>query len=337
MRVITCASYYRTGSSAITDILGEFSECASLGNYEFRFVQDPNGLMDLKYNIIDNPHRHNTSNAIKNYIKFAKLLSGNILRKGYSRYMGNEFWNATMDYVHEITQLKCDSWWHYDRINRGEFFYTIDTVYCKLVQAINPNKQSSLLALNHEKGYYTSIDKESFMEETRKYVNRVISAANKENKEYVMVDQLLPPTNLNSYLDFFDDIKVFVVDRDPRDLFIIENAKHRWGVIPYKDVAEFCEWFKITRAHRKYERYNSDSIMAINFEDLIYKYDDSVKRIAEFVGLELCFHKAPKTKFIPEKSIKNTNLIKQYPEYADQVRYIEKELNEYLYPFDKNN
>ena len=334
MRIITCTSYYGTGSSAITDILGEFSECTYLGNYEFRFVQDPNGLMDLKYNIIDNPHRHNTSNAIKNYIKFAKLLSGNFFRKGYSRYMGDEFWNATMDYVNEITQLKSDSWWHYDRINRGELFYMIDTLYYKFMKVIDPSSELSLLMLTHEKGYFTSIDKEEFMTCTRDYINRVINAANKANKEFVMVDQLLPPTNLNNYLDFFSDIKVFVVDRDPRDLFIREKVR-KGGVVPSKDVKEFCQWFKITRARRKYEEYNPDKIMVINFEDLIYEYEDSVKKIAEFAGVNMCMHKNPRTKFIPEKSIRNSNLIMQYPEFAEQVRYIEKELQEYLYPFEK--
>ena len=98
---------------------------------------------------------------------------------------------------------------------------------------------------------------------------------------------------------------------------------------------EFCQWFKITRAHRKYEEYNPDKIMVINFEDLIYEYEDSVKKIAEFAGVNMCMHKNPRTKFIPEKSIRNSNLIMQYPEFAEQVRYIEKELQEYLYPFEK--
>ena len=76
MRIITCASYYGSGSSAVTDLISESSEVFSLGEYEYRFLQDPNGISDLEYNIIDNNHRHNTSNSIKEYIKYVKTLYG---------------------------------------------------------------------------------------------------------------------------------------------------------------------------------------------------------------------------------------------------------------------
>ena len=41
MRFITCASYYGSGSSVITDFVSEFSEVYSYGDFEFRFIQDP--------------------------------------------------------------------------------------------------------------------------------------------------------------------------------------------------------------------------------------------------------------------------------------------------------
>lgn len=37
MRVITCASYYGTGSSAVTDYVTEFSKVKSLGIPKFGF------------------------------------------------------------------------------------------------------------------------------------------------------------------------------------------------------------------------------------------------------------------------------------------------------------
>ena len=40
MKIITCASYYNTGSSAITDFFSEFDNIKSLGETEFRFLQD---------------------------------------------------------------------------------------------------------------------------------------------------------------------------------------------------------------------------------------------------------------------------------------------------------
>lgn len=63
MRVITCASYYGTGSSAVTDFFSEFDDIYSLGDYEYRFLQEPDGIADLEYNLIENNHRHNTSDS----------------------------------------------------------------------------------------------------------------------------------------------------------------------------------------------------------------------------------------------------------------------------------
>ncbi|MBF1106621.1 MAG: hypothetical protein HXL52_06645, partial [Solobacterium sp.] len=54
MKIISCASYYGTGSSAITDFLSEFDNICSMTNYEFRFVQDPDGISDLEYNLVEN-------------------------------------------------------------------------------------------------------------------------------------------------------------------------------------------------------------------------------------------------------------------------------------------
>ena len=85
MRIITCASYYGTGSSAVTDLFSEFAGCSSTGDHEFRFIHDPDGIRDLEYNIIENNNRHNTSNAIKRFIKFAKQFDGGMLRKGYKK------------------------------------------------------------------------------------------------------------------------------------------------------------------------------------------------------------------------------------------------------------
>ena len=60
MRFISCASYYGSGSSAITDFVSEFDSVYSFTDEEFRFVQDPDGISDLEYNLVENFNRHNS-------------------------------------------------------------------------------------------------------------------------------------------------------------------------------------------------------------------------------------------------------------------------------------
>ena len=69
MKFISCASYYGSGSSAITDFVSEFSSVYSFTDEEFRFIQDPDGIADLEYNLVENFNRHNSGHAIKRYIK----------------------------------------------------------------------------------------------------------------------------------------------------------------------------------------------------------------------------------------------------------------------------
>ena len=92
-----------------------------------------------------------------------------------------------------------------------------------------------------------------------------------------MVDQIVPPTNLKRYLRYFNDIRVFVVDRDPRDILYLKNM---WqdGVIP-NNVEDFCKWFKYTRAHRKTESFDDKRVCFIQFEDMVYKYDETAKKL----------------------------------------------------------
>lgn len=334
MQIITCVGYYRTGSSAFTDLLSEFSNCGSIGNYEFRFIHDPDGIRDLEYNLIENNNRQNTSNAIKRYIRRAKILNGGIIRKGYSKYMGEFFMRDTIEYIENITELKSEAWWHFDQQDRGAVFNFFDLLISNIGRLFIPTSRWSLLKLTHEKSYYSAIDKEAFYKYTKKYIHDVVSTLNKEKYDYLVIEQFLPPSNVNQYLSYFDDnIKVIIVERDPRDIFILEKEKYKWGNIPCKDVTDFCKWYKVTRKHRDFEMWDTNKVLFIYFEDLVYKYEETRCRLSDFVGMSLDTHMLPKTKFIPDISIGGTNLKSKYPQYAEEIAVIEQELEGYLYPF----
>lgn len=336
MRIITCASYYGSGSSAVTDLISESQEVLSLGEYEYRFLQDPGGISDLEFNIIENNHRHNTSNSIKDFLKYINSLQSFGYANTY-KIFGNEFGKATNDYINEIVELKTKTWWHKDRIDKGNIFCVLDRFYSLLIRIIRRQIKSeakySILQAT-EMGYYSVISQEEFLKYTKKYIDRLFNYINIENKPYVMVDQMVPPTNTKRYTRYFNDVKVIVVDRDPRDIYLSEKKIWKWGVIPYKDVHEFCEWFKITRHYADDENENPEQILRIQFEDLIYKYEETRLKILDFVGLEDNSNIKTKSIFKPDQSKKNTNLKRNYPEEKENIEYIEQELKNYLYEFE---
>ena len=330
MKIITCAGYFNTGSSAITDFFTEFDNCKSLGIAEIRILQDPDGVSSLEYNIIEHPHRHNTSHAIKRFIKLAKFENGNALSKRYRKLFGNNFMEYTNEYISDIVSLKAPGTWRYDAIEKGDFFYMIDALFRTIVMKTF-HRRLSLLNLTGEQCYYSNITKEEFYRFTKKYMNNLLSSASPENTEYIMVDQLVPPNNIDRYCNYVNDLFVIVSERDPRDLYINE-VEIPCGVIPIDSIEHFCEWYKITRTHRKNEEFKGNS-MFLYFEDWIYKYDETSKRIEEFVGLDEKHHTKKKHKLNPEVSIKNTRMWLRHPECKKEIAYIEKELEEYLYDY----
>ena len=127
---------------------------------------------------------------------------------------------------------------------------------------------------------------------------------------------------------------MFVVERDPRDVYIIN--KYIWArnhePVPYPtDVDEFCKCYASLRKMEKAARH--PGIMRIRFEDLVYHYEEAVGKVLEHLGEDKSRHTGRKTKFIPEASIENTQLYISKPEFYEEGKVIEERLEEYLYPF----
>ena len=334
VKLITCTGYYNTGSSAIGDLLREFENVQDFGDYEVRFAHEPDGLSDLEYNIVDNNHRHNTSNAIKRFIKYIDYCNGNIFSKRYRKVFGNDFKRICHNYIEELTQLKCNSWWQFDQLNRGKLFYFVDVLYGRIYKYIHfweKNDVRSTLFLKNEKAYYTYMNENEFIKKTQKFTDELIEKAWNKKSDYLVLDQLIPPSNISRYERYFKNLSTIVVDRDPRDIYLLE-MEYPYGVVP-TNVKDFCKWYRIIREHRKLDRIDSKNTLFINFEDLVYHYDIYAKKICDFVGIDINKSSQPKKYFDPSRSIKNTRKSKINKRYCDEIKYIEEELSDYLYDY----
>ncbi|MPN39182.1 hypothetical protein SDC9_186710 [bioreactor metagenome] len=126
---------------------------------------------------------------------------------------------------------------------------------------------------------------------------------------------------------------VFVVDRDPRDIYLL--AKYVWKIhiIPTESPQVFCRWYAYTRDHRKSEEYNPQKVMFVRFEDLICRYEETAGKIRKFAGLLEEEHSCPKKHFDPDKSAANTRLWEKLKGHEEEARYIEEALPEYIYEY----
>lgn len=333
VKIISCASYYGTGSSAITDFFSEFDNVFSLTNYEFRFLQDPDGISDLEYNLVENHNRHNSGHALKRFKRLVDFNAGTFFNKRYEPFFNNKYKEISYKYIEELTDFTFKGYWFYDFYDKGRFYYYRKLLPGKIVKKLHSAKSESTFTnpLPNEITYCSNPSKEKFLSCTRNYLENLFKEANKDNSEFVMVDQIVPPSNVSRYTKYFNNIKVIVVDRDPRDIYILSKYVWKSHIVPTETVELFCKWYSYTRNHRKNEKYNENNVMLIQFEDLIYKYDETTTKLAKWVGIDLNNHVRIKESFDPSKSINNTRLWVDKPEFKKEIQYIEENLKGYLY------
>ena len=180
---------------------------------------------------------------------------------------------------------------------------------------------------------------QEFYTYSKEFINNVIEEISR-GAQNVVLDQFMLPFNMFRIDNYFDDnVRAIVVERDPRDVFILN--KYIWGErqirVPVPlDVKMFCQYYRKMRKSEKVT--GSNKVLRIKFEDLIYKYDDTLTSIMEHLNFTEQDHINKKTRFDPDISIKNTQLFNN-PIYEQEVKIIENELKEYIYnfPYSLNN
>lgn len=333
MKVFTCTGFYGTGSSAITDI---FSDCEGVecrGEYEIRILHDPYGVSDLEYNLVENPNRHNTSNAIKKFKWNVDFLSGSWWNRRYEDYFNGHFKELSYEYIDNICEFKYYGKWHFDIVERGYWFWFVNRLYNKFFAVVKrifhrQNDVNHNLLPKDEMAYAGTNNEEKFIKYTKEYTSKLLKSISKSDSDILFVDQLVPPNNFKRYSRYVDNLKIVVVDRDPRDLFVLEKMIWKGNIIPTYDVEVFCKWFLWTRKMFQ-DSEMTENVIKIQFEDLIYKYDETLDCLLKFADIDK--HKYKKNKFDPNVSIKNTHIWENYPELKQEIAYIEKQLFDYCY------
>ncbi len=335
-RIIVPTGYMGSGSSAVTDLLSEYKDVSNdFKSFEYVFLHCPNGLFDLEDELLigNNAIRSDYSirafeNQMKNLYDKKFWWIGN-----YKKIIGPKFMDYTNEFVNNITEFKFNSYWYPHEEPNTKMIFKL--LVRKPFKIICRNKLFNKKILRYNDGMKVSyINADTFYKYSKEYIYNVLNEAC-HGKENVVFDQLLLPFNLFRVDNYFNDnLKVICVERDPRDVFLVN--KYVWSfknaMIPIPtDVQQFCEFYKKMRESEK--KVDSNKILRIRLEDLIYKYDETVDLIQKFVGFTDKDHIRPKTKFIPEISIKNTQLFYGNKAFENEVKIIEKNLKDYLYDF----
>ena len=224
MKIITCASFGASGSSVLTDLVSEYTNVHRMSDAEFRFLHDPDGISDLEFQLVECHNRHNAGRALKRFWKLCKLNGGNHIHKRYENFFDGNYLKISKEYVDSLTDFTNNEWWNYDLLDlcdKREGYLYLKKIEDRILRAI-PFIHKRIL--DKEITYFSHPSQEYFLEETRKYVHKLLEAANTTKREYIEVDQIVASQNIDRYLRYFSDpIEVFVIDRDPRDIYLLEK------------------------------------------------------------------------------------------------------------------
>lgn len=331
---IGSAGFIGTGSSIVTDFLKEFSDNDTFDKFEFRFIYSTDGLLDLRHHLFEGDYKYQTGNVAIH--RFLKLINSRAC-KNYNDVTNGMFKVYACEFIDKITQ---GSWYG-----------------CFADPAVEPNRNFLIQSLNRLKVFkylyslelkngnvFTfypfkkimySIKPDNFDECAKEFLKKVFTSIGLDMNKNVAFNQIFPGNNPQACFPFLDSPRVIVVDRDPRDLYLqykMVNYYTKERQHPVKDVHTFIDLYRRMRINQPYS--NGDkNVMVINFEDMIYEYEETSKKIISFCNLSN--HVYPKKYFDPSASIANTQFNKQDNRYQSEIEIIEKELKEYLYDFDK--
>lgn len=328
MKKIACCGYHISGSGVIDDLFREFDNVFQ-GSYEAEstFLKDPDMVSDLEHHLVENPQRMYSGVAIKRFEKSIKARARN-----FHHIFGNNWERISFEYAKSLIKIDYQGYTVNDLYLMSSFAWWSRLVRKGLNLVFMP--KSKRYKWNHNyfpsaHTYHAVLSESEFLQKTQKYVDNLCDAMSDGTKEYIMLDQLIPPSNPERYMRYVKDLKVVIVDRDPRDIYI-QHILSKDHVLP-KDPYEFCV---VYRDNRVITGNIPDNCMFVKFEDMIYNYEESIEKIIHFVGIDVSHHINKKEHFNPAISIKNTKLWEKHPEFSKDICIIEKELSDYLYKYD---
>lgn len=338
-QILTCTGYGTTGSSAATNILEEFSDVKSLSdNFECTFLHEADGLRDLEHALCEG-HRLKTDLAIKRFLRLADALNKNIF---YIKCFNGKFKKHSCAFIDSLCTAQWKGAWH--RSSDTMSYSKQDLLYYNLARQVflheysyshyhlfEPNGWRPCYYLRN-KTYYAHFDA-SFYQKARNYVTALLHECTRHtDAKNILIDQFFPAYDIASYLKYAPQTKTIIVDRDPRDMYVLNKSSWGEAYIPTENIDTFIQWYRGIRFSQKKEAENAQ-VLLCRFEDFIFNYESSLNRLMQFAGLEKSEHTKKLQRFNPEKSIKNTNRFTHFPKWKADIQKIEEELSEYCYHF----
>ena len=338
--IIGTSSFSQSGGSAITNILEEFSAFSVLrggATFECTFFTENIFALETALRI-----GAGIDKAVKTFLHHALQTSNEL---DYKNNFGPEFLHYTIEYINSITENylggvhKDYDYTFLDPAERAIFSKAQKLYIYKYAnrpyEAYEPYPWEPVYT-PFGTVYYGNCPND-FYDKTQKYIEKVFFPLYERGKSYLLADSIYSATEITPQeLMYYKNSKALIANRDPRDLYVINKEIYGEWFIPTWNVDRWIKYYRYRRQSIKPQKENNkDNILHLQFEELIYNYEESLAKIKEFLNLKDSEHTKKGQIFIPEKSQTNTQVFRKYPQYLKDIEKIEKELPEFCYPYSE--
>jgi hypothetical protein len=347
---ISVTGFYSTGASAVVDLLTEFSDVSIAldknqkgveRSYEHKVFSMHGGMFYLADTLLGMNSLLASDKAVNTFVDFNRNLYENdyVSFGSYKKLLGRDYWDAVEEFLNDIGAIPKKghtNFSHYKRV-RFSFVMCLLQIAAKIVYKKPIYKWGKQRILDKKPVYFTFPSEEIFYAAAKKFCDKYLVLCNKENTRFCIFDQLIYPRQIPVVDKYFSNLKLIFVVRDAREVFwankyfLQKPPRNTKSFFP-KDVEHFA---KIWEGNVYIPPYNPENVMVVSFNDMVYKYDATVKAIMDFIGLEDASHIRKLQNFNPERSIKNTQtfmMTNEYFEESERLRELVPGLC-YEYPF----
>lgn len=342
---VAVTGYYGTGSSAVIDLLKEYKDVSIVPvtgeDYEHSVFFVPGGLFELCAKLLHGISPQGSDMAINNFVDAMKRLNDNDFGwfGSYEKMFGDKFMIEVDKFVNNISTVRSCTNSNHSKKVRFSLIKAVAQLFVHIFTGKKIVKYGRWYVEDGKKVYFSMPSSEEFYKAAKEFTSSYCHLfQTPPNTTHAIFDHLIWPQQVDEFANCFEDnLKVIIVERDPRDVYILDQ--YLWSVPPIgyskahfsSNLLEFIdEWERTVTATS-----NSNNILKIHFEDLIYNYEETVNVIENFIKIDANKHQCKKHYFCPEKSIENTQVFHLKKEWESIATEIAKKLPDTLYSFPR--
>lgn len=311
-----------SGSGAVLDLLDEYENVTvripiggdSIEKHcpEFDLIRCAGGIFDLE-------RAFGTSNiyirdaAVRLFL--AEVRHIYLTTKGL---FGDDFLVQTRDFLNHILLYKTP--------NRSGFGF------CPSLAALGRSAENLVFGDCDVAGasgflfYLKDLTVVEFRAFAKEYLTDILKSI--PSQRFLVLDQVLADYSgdVKRYEEYLGPIRLINVYRDPRDVYAMKLKNPVIDWIP-EEVDFFIKWYRTVVTPSLMVRNNH--FLLLRFEDIVNSYEETVRKIENFCGLDPSWHVRKFSHFKPDVSRQNVGIYKQFVN-DDRMRAVEESLTDFI-------